>query len=203
MDASVLAALQRWPNVPAVYGWLSLDARGTWRLHPLGDGLKGSPGESISSAQIIAFINRNYDHDERGNWFFQNGPQRVYVRLDAAPFILRRAGESDGFETHTGLPVKNVTQWLLDDQGRLFASTEHGAALTDSRELASILESLRTPDGKALIDLLEQPPTDAVSVAPADGSLPSAPLAHIASTQIPARMDFVACPANPGADTQH
>src|SRR5690606_37066637 len=150
MDASVLAALQRWPNVPAVYGWLSLDERGTWRLHPAGDGVEGGRGESISSPQIIAFINRNYDSDAHGNWFFQNGPQRVYVRVDAAPFILRLAGDSSGFETHTGLPVKNVSQWLLDDQGRLFAGTEHGAAITDNRDLAPVLELLRTPDGKAL-----------------------------------------------------
>ena len=203
MDESVLAALQRWPNVPAVYGWLSLDARGSWRLHPLGDGLNGGPGETISSPQIIAFIHRNYDHDAQGNWFFQNGPQRVYVRLDAAPFIVRLAGDSGGFETHTGLPVRNVTQWLLDEQGRLFAHTEHGAAIIDSRDLASVLERLRSPDGTALIDLLEQPITDALSIAPADRSLPAAPLAPIASTQLAARMNFVACPVKPEADGQH
>ena len=35
MDPSVLNALERWPEVPAVYGWLSLSARGDWRLHEL------------------------------------------------------------------------------------------------------------------------------------------------------------------------
>ncbi|XOT98625.1 DUF2946 family protein, partial [Alcaligenes pakistanensis] len=34
------------------------------------------------------FFNRNYQADEKGRWFIQNGPQRVYVRLDAAPLIV-------------------------------------------------------------------------------------------------------------------
>lgn len=200
MDASVLAALQRWPNVPAVYGWLSLDARGAWRLHPLGDGIEGGPGEPITSPQIIAFINRNYLSDADGNWFFQNGPQRVYVRLDAAPFILRLAGDNGGFETHNGLPVKDISQWLLDEQGRLLATTEHGAAMLDSRDLAAVLEQLRTPEGTALIDLLESPPDGAVQVKPEDGSLPSAPLTHISSADVPNRMHFVACPTKSDLD---
>src|SRR5690606_15898587 len=32
MDPEVLAAIAKWPNVPAVYGWLGLTARGEWRL---------------------------------------------------------------------------------------------------------------------------------------------------------------------------
>jgi len=30
MDEMVEAALRKWPNVPACYGWLGLDARGSW-----------------------------------------------------------------------------------------------------------------------------------------------------------------------------
>ena len=30
MDDMVLAALKKWPNVPACRGWLGLDARGQW-----------------------------------------------------------------------------------------------------------------------------------------------------------------------------
>ena len=32
LDASVVAAMARWPNVPDVYNWLVLDARGTPRV---------------------------------------------------------------------------------------------------------------------------------------------------------------------------
>ena len=44
MDQSVLDAVKRWPDVPAVYGWLSLTARGEWKLHPLGDAQDGGAG---------------------------------------------------------------------------------------------------------------------------------------------------------------
>ena len=32
MDDIVKAALKKWPNVPACYGWLALDARGDWYM---------------------------------------------------------------------------------------------------------------------------------------------------------------------------
>ena len=32
MDEIVARAMQKWPNVPDVYGWLRLDRRGTWWL---------------------------------------------------------------------------------------------------------------------------------------------------------------------------
>ena len=32
MDPAVLRAMARWPQVPAVYGWLALDRRGNWLI---------------------------------------------------------------------------------------------------------------------------------------------------------------------------
>ncbi|WZB62090.1 DUF2946 family protein [Achromobacter xylosoxidans] len=49
-------AIARWPDVPAAYGWLSLDARGRWRFHPQGLSAQGGPGESITNPQILDFI---------------------------------------------------------------------------------------------------------------------------------------------------
>lgn len=198
MDASVLNAMARWPNVPAAYGWLSLDARGVWRLHPGGDGARGAPGESISSPQIIAFIGRNYARDDAGNWYFQNGPQRVFVRLDAAPFVLRLAEAASGFETHTGLAVAAVSRWLVDDEGRLFAQTEHGAAVVDDRELGAILDYLRTERNLPLLDALDDGPDTPVTVAPRDGALPAAPLQSVPAADIPGQLGFVRNPVAPG-----
>lgn len=79
MDETVLAAMARWPDVPHVYGWLSLTARGQWRMR----------GEPIANAAIRDFIGRNYGCDEDGRWFFQNGPQRVYVTLELTPWVYR------------------------------------------------------------------------------------------------------------------
>src|SRR5690606_10073287 len=70
MDSQVIAAMARWPDVPDVYGWLSLSSSGHWRLHPLGDAivLPDSPGEAITSPQILAFLGRNYAADAQGQW---------------------------------------------------------------------------------------------------------------------------------------
>lgn len=162
MDENVIAAMARWPDVPAVYGWLSLAANGQWRLHPEGDALapgENRGGESITSPQILKFIDRNYTSDPRGQWLFQNGPQKVYVRLDAAPYILHTESQDlDGqptLRTHNGLPVASVTEWWLDDNGRLYARTSYGPALIAGRDLASVLGGLRTRLGDPLLSVLE------------------------------------------------
>jgi len=156
MDPSVEQALAKWPNVPAVHGWLSLDERGRWRLHEQGDAAAGGAGDPITNTQILAFIGRNYESDAQGRWYFQNGPQRVYVRLDAAPYVLRRAGSGDGLVMHTGAPVEAVLGWWLDDTGRLYAGTPAGAGMVEDRDLEAVLRQLRLePDGIALLDALE------------------------------------------------
>src|SRR5690606_2324494 len=150
MDEQVLAAMARWPNVPAVYGWLSLPESGQWRLHPEGDALKrhASRGEEITSPQILAFMNRNYDCDALGQWFFQNGPQRVYVRLDAAPYIAHTTTDTSSgalkLRTHTGLDVTGISALFLDPAGRLYAATRLGGVLVAGRDLPALLD-LFTP----------------------------------------------------------
>ena len=64
--------MAKWPNVPAVFGWLSLSRRGDWLLK----------GEPVHNPGIRDFFGRNYACDDTGRWFVQNGPQRVYVLLD-------------------------------------------------------------------------------------------------------------------------
>ena len=89
MDAIVEAALKKWPNVPHCYGWLALDARGDWymrddRTQAAGP-FQNIKGSRIDLEKLRVFIGRNYGADVMGSWFFQNGPQRVYVELEAAP----------------------------------------------------------------------------------------------------------------------
>jgi hypothetical protein len=84
MDDIVIRAMAKWPKVPVVYGWLSLDRRGRWSIK------SGSPErpdaashgfEPVTNQKLVEFIGRNYTHDAQGRWYFQNGPQRVYVAL--------------------------------------------------------------------------------------------------------------------------
>ena len=191
MDANVIAAMARWPNVPDVYGWMSLTESGQWRLHPRGDAWQFdmpavdgvqknddshvagnvSAGESITSPQILQFIDRNYTCDKQGQWFFQNGPQKVYVRLNAAPYILHTVGDSVSklcLRTHNGLDAKAIAAWWLDDTGKLYAQTEHGPGLVAGRDLAAVLDSMRTPEGLGILDVLGDPsqPDGERAVAP-------------------------------------
>ena len=87
MEDIVRQAMAKWPNVPHCWGWLGLDARGNWymrddRAQTAGTFLQ-SKGSLLKHEKLIDFIARNYEHDEHGQWFFQNGPQRVYVELEA------------------------------------------------------------------------------------------------------------------------
>ena len=220
MDPGVLEAMRRWPNVPAVYGWLSLTPRGEWRLHPLGDAMQGGYGEGISNTQILSFINRNYVSGQDGTWFFQNGPQRVFVRIDAAPLILRLDTNAGQIVTHHGQLVQQVRHWWVDEVGRLFAQTDAGPGMVDDRDLMQIGDVLLCDRGMSLIQWLElaEPGQDAMphqadhsqrlGVEPiaCEMSDPSgvfaaltdpAPLALVNAYQVPARLGFVAHPAPP------
>ena len=161
MDDLVLQALKRWPDVPACTGWLALDARGDWwirdaEVHPwprLAHGLLDKTGASrVQNSKLIGFIQRNYAADAQGYWFFQNGPQRVYVDLEAAPLVLRlqvSAGSLGNpiWTTHTGQACMPHAGYV-DEQGRLFLATDVGPGVLHSLDMTLLApwldESLQT-----------------------------------------------------------
>lgn len=137
MDDIVRQAIAKWPNVPHCYGWLGLDSRGQWFMRDDRAQAAGpfpqSRGSLLRHDKLVEFIHRNYEHDDAGCWFFQNGPQRVYVELEAAPLVLR-VGPDAQVTTHTGQALA-VRGTLLDEQGRLFASTERGLGLVHTLDM--------------------------------------------------------------------
>lgn len=122
-----LPAIVRWPDVPACYGWLSLDRRGDWRLQ----------GERITHGGLIAFINRQYGCDDSGCWFVRNGPQRVFVSLACTPWVFRHEG--GGFVSQTGAASGALRSLHLDEDGSILLETELGIGLLDDRDLAGFL----------------------------------------------------------------
>ncbi len=128
MDAVVAQAMAKWPNVPAVYGWLSLDRRGNWLIK----------GERIANQALRDFISRNYESDSAGRWYFQNGPQRVYVTLAYTPLVVHYDGET--LRDHRGRPFAARAQYL-DDEGSVLVEGEATIALLDDRDLARYAES--------------------------------------------------------------
>lgn len=138
MDEIVKAALKKWPNVPACRGWLALDARGNWYMRD--DRVQAAgvfpkvKGSRIEHDKLRDFIRRNYTHDDDGAWFFQNGPQRVYVELEAAPFVWRVAARDFELTSHSGLPGHARSAWL-DESGRLFLDTDIGFGLVHTQDM--------------------------------------------------------------------
>lgn len=134
MDDAVLRGRAKWPGVPDVYGWLALDRRGEFRLRSESDPARF---ERIGNAALRAFIARNYQPDDRGRWHFQNGPQRVFVRLEYAPLVLRSEGE--GFVDHCGRPFA-PRRMFLDDEGALLIEGGAGLGLLDDRDLGAFAD---------------------------------------------------------------
>jgi hypothetical protein len=138
MDDIVKAALKKWPNVPACRGWLALDARGDWYMRD--DRVQAAgpfpriKGSRIQHDKLRDFIHRNYARDGAGAWFFQNGPQRVYVELEAAPFVWRVSAHDFSLTSHSGLPATYRRAWL-DEAGRLFLDTNIGFGLVHTQDM--------------------------------------------------------------------
>jgi hypothetical protein len=137
MDEIVEAALRKWPHVPHCHGWLALDARGQWFMRDEPTQAAGAfpqfKGSRIAHDKLLGFIERNYGCDEAGAWFFQNGPQRVYVELEAAPWVWRL--QADGrVASHTGRPAQPLGAWL-DEHGRLFLETDLGFGLVHTLDM--------------------------------------------------------------------
>ncbi|WP_433693834.1 DUF2946 family protein [Paraburkholderia phenoliruptrix] len=124
MDDIVKQALAKWPNVPSCTGWLMLDRRGQWRMRDEAAQASGSSGVPIRHEALLGFINRNYECDERGQWFFQNGPQRVYVELGYTPWVVRLSVEADGalaLRDQADSPFEPSAVYADDEGGILFA----------------------------------------------------------------------------------
>ncbi len=191
MDPSVIRAMAKWPNVPAVFGWLALDRRGQWSIKSA----TAAVFERVANTKLIEFIGRNYAHDERGRWYFQNGPQRVYVKLDYAPLVYRIAQAHPlAFETHTGAACANLQSVCMDEAGNLLLVTEHGPGLLLDRDLPRALEALSYADGhvldeERLVALIEAD-GDTTEVYFNTGAA-SLPLVRISAEEAPQRFGYV------------
>jgi len=132
MDESTRQSLDKWPNVPHVYGWLALDARGHWLLRNPASGAF----ERIANAALRAYISRNYDADPSGAWYFQNGPQRVYVRLERTPLVFRL--QPGGLVDHCGRAAGTLRGAWLEEGGALLLEGERGVGVLDDRDLGAV-----------------------------------------------------------------
>jgi hypothetical protein len=144
MDEIVAQAIKKWPNVPACFGWLGLDDRGDWYLRDDLTQSRGSfseiRGSKLEHRKLIEFIARNYEVDEWGQHYFQNGPQKVFVELRLTPYVLRVA-ESGAIYTHCGLPIKPDT-CLVDENGRVYLSFGNTVGVVHSQDMDLMADAI-------------------------------------------------------------
>jgi hypothetical protein len=148
MDDIVRQAMAKWPNVPHCFGWLALDDRGNWymrddRVQAAGP-FPAAKGSLLRHEKLIDFIQRNYEHDDAGRWYFQNGPQRVYVELQATPWIWRVSADGS-IASHAGQPAQ-ATRCLLDEEGRVYLEADLGIGLVHTQDMvqaSDLIESGR------------------------------------------------------------
>lgn len=153
MDDIVKQAIAKWPNVPHCYGWLALDARGAWRMRDERAQQLGLPGDKLTQSALVGFINRNYAADERGCWYFQNGPQRVYLHLEATPFIAR-TDPQQGLVLQTGEALGAIDRACLTDTGELIVAGAGKVAQLDDRDMAQMMAALHLDGHPASDDAL-------------------------------------------------
>ena len=150
MDDIVKAALAKWPNVPDCYGWLGLDARGHWFMRDdraqasgsFASGRPGAKGSMLRHEKLIEFIARNYEADGQGRWYFQNGPQRVFVELEATPLIWR-LDEQFQATAQTG-ELARIQRCVLDEHGRVYVDADIGFGLVHSNDVALAADAIES-----------------------------------------------------------
>jgi hypothetical protein len=146
MDDIVRQAMAKWPNVPHCYGWLGLDERGNWymrddRVQAAGP-FSQAKGSLLRHEKLIDFIHRNYGRDDAGQWFFQNGPQRVYVELQATPWIWRVAADGS-VAGHTGQAAR-TRACFVDEGGRVYLDTDLGFGLVHTQDMVLASDAVET-----------------------------------------------------------
>ena len=118
---------KKWPNVPAVYGWLTLSRRGEWYIKDT----------RVNHKRLNNFLNENYKVNSKGEWYVQNGPQNVFVNLEYTPLIAR-VQSNQFFITQNNLKYTSVKRALMDEDGNLLLQGEKGIMLVDDRDLSQL-----------------------------------------------------------------
>ena len=189
MDDIVRQALAKWPNVPHCTGWLLLDRRGEWRLRDDAAQAAGELGSPIRHAALNAFIGRNYECDAQGQWFFQNGPQRVCV---GSPIHRGSSGSpsATGSSRSPTRPARRSNRTKPGSTTRVACCFARPARRRASRRCTI------TISGCSPIMRISMPRSPCCA-----GATATLPLGSIVGADVPARFGYVASPAQQARNT--
>lgn len=164
--------------------------------------MKGTP---VTHPLLIDFINRHYRGDAAGRYYFQNGPQKVFVDLEGAPYILSFDAAQEQLRAHTGQGVAQVDAVSLLDDGGVALLSDLGPAEFDDRELIHLERFLRVPRGRDPVEALEilatQPGTDAGVRFAFSGR--EVALGYCTRFELGARFGFVSDPSPDRDETEY
>jgi hypothetical protein len=204
MDEQVIRSLIKWPDVPDCYGWLALDRRGQWRMRDEFTQQNNLPGQVIKHQSLNEFISRNYACDSSGQYFFQNGPQRVFITLDATPFVARIIPSESGHQLLTQCGTEIIPQGALsDEKGNIYITGLITQSLSEQIDDAvftkteSLTVALLHDHDLDLFSEQSQVQEDACSFRGSwlwDGK--DLPIEPIHSTALSKRFHFVKVPSN-------
>lgn len=192
--------MAKWPNVPAVYGWLSLDRRGHWLLK----------GDRVTNPGIVEFFGRNYSRDNQGRWFFQNGPQRVYVTLDYTPHVYRitsAAGAALKLASHSGTGVGKIHAAYIDESGQLLLDTDLGVGLVHDTDLETLIPRFSARNDGATGEAALAATLDALQAGDAvaldlDLGTVRIPVKPVRAAAVPEQFGFLARPVQPAGEEE-
>ncbi|QWD59896.1 DUF2946 family protein [Polynucleobacter sp. MWH-UH35A] len=202
MDNQVLRSLMKWPNVPDCYGWLALDRRGQWRMRDEFTQQNNLPGNIIKHQALNEFIARNYACDELGRYFFQNGPQRVFITLDATPWIVRIIPGKESptiinqchqaMETNGALSDENGNIYIIGKvNGTIYSRSDNQPFCENSSQSIALLHDHDLDHFSELAKLREEACSFGGSWVWEDKTLPLDPVLY---AELAARFHFVANP---------
>jgi hypothetical protein len=94
----------------------------------------------LQHAKLIDFIGRNYAATDAGCWYFQNGPQRVFVELERTPWIWRISPDGS-VRSHCGNPA-TVAAAYVDEEGYAYLQTDVGFGLVHTQDVALAAQAI-------------------------------------------------------------
>jgi hypothetical protein len=161
------------------------------------------PGQVIKHQSLNEFISRNYARDTQGKYFFQNGPQRVFITLDATPWIVRMIPSDQGVKllTQCQSPIE-PTAALSDENGNIYIVGNITQAVYEESDRAQF--KLQTTESIALLhdhdlDLFSEFATLKEEACSFGGSWgwhgKQLPLDPIHSSELANRFDYLAQPS--------
>lgn len=162
------------------------------------------PGNAIQHVALNEFISRNYAHDSLGRYFFQNGPQRVFITLDATPWVVRMIPVEHGQKLLTQCGTEIIPEGALsDEKGNIYITGSISQSHSDQvdslvfTEVRSLSVALLHDHDLDLFSGQSKVQEDACSFRGSwkwgDKDLPIEP---INSTELSQRFHFIKVPTN-------